>query len=250
MPTIPIKTKEQIRAMREGGKIHAEVMCQIKQKANIGTSTFELDLLTKKLCKKYNVIPSFLGYQGFPGAICASVNDEIVHGIPGKRKLQDGDILKIDLGIFHKGLHTDACQTIAIGRISKQAKKLSRTTKKCLQKAIELCKADNHLGDISHVIQKTAEQQGFSIVRNLTGHGIGEKLHEPPQILNYGKKGKGIILQPGMAFAIEPILTYGSPENITLDDDWAVVTCDGSLSAHFEHTILITENEPEILTLN
>lgn len=248
MKNISIKSAKEIEIMREGGKIHAEIMHEIKKNIKEGITTNQLNQIALNFCDKFLVVPSFLGFQGFPSAICTSINEEIVHGIPSNRALREGDIIGVDLGVLYKNFHTDACQTFAVGNISKNTKKLIETTKKCLKNAISIIKEGIHLGDISHIIQITAEKEGFNIVKNLTGHGIGRELHEPPQILNYGKKRTGPVLRAGMTLAIEPIVTSGEDYNYTLDDDWTIVTEDGELSAHFEHTILITKNGSEVLT--
>lgn len=248
MKKIPIKTANEIKIIRECGKIHAEIMNEIKKNIKEGVATKTLDDIARTLCSKFSVIPSFLGFQGFPAAICTSINEEIVHGIPSERVLRDGDILSVDLGVLYKGFHTDACQTFAIGNIPQETKKLINTTKNCLEKAISIIKEGIFLGDISNIIQKTAEKENFNIVKNLTGHGIGRKLHEPPQILNYGEKGTGYILQAGMILAIEPIITSGKDKNYTLDDNWTIVSVDKMFSAHFEHTVLVTKNGSEVFT--
>ena len=245
---IGIKSIEEIKSMREGGKILAEVLATLKEKAEDGISTKELDIIAHSICRKYKVSPSFFGYGGFPGAICASVNEEIVHGIPSDRRLKNGDILSIDFGVFHKGLHTDACITFPIGEVSKDTLKLIEASKKALKKAISILRDGVHLGNVSFAIQETVEGEGFFVVRNLTGHGIGTELHENPQILNYGKKETGPILKSGMTLAIEPIITKNRVDNYTLSDEWTIVSADSCLSSHAEHTVLITKNGAEILT--
>ncbi len=245
---ITIKTPEEIQIMREGGKILATILKTLKKEVKEGISTAELNQIALNMCAQYNVQPSFLGYGGFPGAICASVNEEIVHGIPSDKKLKKGDLISIDFGVYHKGLHTDSCITVPVGEISPQKQKLLKVTKEALNNAISLVRDGVQLGDISNIIQETAEKNGFNIVKNLTGHGIGENLHEEPQVLNFGKKGTGIVLKKGMTIAIEPIITIGSPKNYTLSDDWTIVTEDGSLSGHFEHTMAVTQNGADILT--
>jgi methionyl aminopeptidase len=249
MGKISIKSKAEIVLLEKGGQIHAQILQELIREAQVGVTTKELDRLTHKLCQKNQVKPSFFGFYGFPGAICISVNEEIVHGIPSERKLVAGDLVSIDLGVNYADFHTDGCVSFIVGTTnSPKAKKLIKTTKSCLNKAIDEVRAGNFLGNVSNVIEKTASKGGFKIVPNLTGHGIGRQLHEEPQILNYGQKGTGIRLKEGMVLAIEPILTAGSPLNTTLSDGWTVVTEDNSLAAHFEHTIVVTKKEPLVVT--
>ena len=245
---ISIKNENDIKSMREGGKILAEVLYTLKEKSEEGITTKELDIIAHSICRKYKVSPSFFGYGGFPGAICASVNEEIVHGIPSNKRLKNGDILSIDFGVFHEGLHTDACITFPIGEVSKDTLKLIEASRKALKKAISILRDGVYLGDISFAIQEIVENEGFFIVKNLTGHGIGTELHEDPQILNYGKKRTGPVLKSGMTIAIEPIITKNNVDNYTLSDEWTIVSADSCLSSHAEHTILITKNGSEILT--
>ncbi|MCT4591762.1 MAG: type I methionyl aminopeptidase [Candidatus Gracilibacteria bacterium] len=249
---ISIKTPEQIEIMRKGGKILYNILQKIKQETKAGMTTKDLDDVSMELFHLNNVRPSFLGYGGFPASVCVSVNDEIVHGIPGDRVLQNGDIVSVDCGVLYKGFHTDSCITYPVGgdnEISKETKHLLEITEKSLKNAISKCEDGVKLGDISYAIQKTVENEGLTIVRNLTGHGIGKNVHEPPQVLNYGKPNSGIRLQEGMTIAIEPIVVIGNEENYTLDDDWTIVSADGKLSAHFEHTVAITKKGAEILTI-
>lgn len=249
---IPIKTASEITAQREGGKILAEILRLVGAKAVVGVSTGELDAFARELAKKYKVEPSFLGYGNppFPAMLCTSINDEVVHGIPRSNCiLRDGDLVKIDCGVFHKGLHTDSCITVMVGKVTPNEDFFVKTMKKALEKGIKTISDGVPLGDVSNAIQKTVEQAGFSVVRDCTGHGVGRKLHEPPQILNYGKRGTPPILRAGMVLAIEPIGNMGRFEIEDLDDGWTIVTKDGSKSAQWEHTVLVTENGSEILTL-
>ena len=248
--SIYIKNKPEINLMRTCGKIHALIFKALEKKINPGISTQELDNEAQKLCKKFKVKASFLGYHGFPASICTSVNEEVVHGIPKKEKiLKIGDIISIDLGIFYQGFHTDGCKTFAVGDISKENQKLLKVTKKALFNAIAKIKANIPLSSISKEIQKTAEKEKLNIVKNLTGHGIGKALHEKPQILNfYLPDDNDIILKAGMTLAIEPILIQGQDKIFTLKDKWTIISKDKSLSAHFEHTVLVTDKGSEILT--
>ncbi len=234
--------------MKEGGKIHKKILNKIIQKATIGVTTNSLNELTNELCKQYKVYPSFLGYRGFSKSICTCINEEIVHGIPSDRILQEKDILSIDLGILYKNYHTDGCFTMPIGQISSEAENLIKITKKSLQKAINIIKDGIKLGDVSNIIETTANNAGYKVIENFTGHGIGKKLHEAPQILNYGQKGTGPVLKKGMTLAIEPILTAGTKDNYTAKDKWTAITKDHSLTAQFEHTIVVTKKGCEIIT--
>ena len=234
--------------MREAGKIVAEVLLEMDKVISVGITTATLDKIAEKGIRKYGAEPAFLGYHNFPASICTSVNNEVVHGIPGLRRLQEGDIISIDVGARLNGYYGDAAATYAVGRISPQAKKLIDVTKISLQKAIEAMQAGNKLSDISHAVQVYVEQNSFSVVRNYVGHGIGEEMHEEPQVPNFGLPGRGPLLQPGLVLAIEPMVNAGSWEVKVLKDQWTVITSDGSLSAHFEHTVALSENGPEVLT--
>lgn len=213
-------------------------------------STWDIDHMGEEIIRSYGCIPSFKNYNGYPASICVSVNDEVVHGIPHKEHfLDEGDIVSLDAGVIYKGYHSDAARTYGIGEIDDDAKKLIEVTRQSFFEGIKFAKAGNHLNDISAAIQKYAESFGFGVVRDLVGHGIGSHLHEDPEIPNFARKRKGILLQPGMTLAIEPMITEGSYEVVWLDDDWTVMTEDGGWAAHYENTILITEGEPEILSL-
>jgi methionyl aminopeptidase len=245
---ITFKTSSEIALMREAGRIVVETLEHIRTLIRPGITTAELDQATEEAIRARGATPSFLGFHGFPASLCASVNDELVHGIPGPRILQEGDLIKIDTGARYQGYHGDACITVPVGKISPQAQRLMHTCEQALWKGIEQARAGNRLGDIGSAIQRFVEGHGYSIVRNCTGHGIGKDLHEEPFVLHYGEPGKGLQLKPGMVITIEPIINIGSPATRTLEDGWTMVTVDGSLSAQFEHTLAITTKEPEILT--
>lgn len=247
---VSIKSEREIQLMRESCKILAKVYEEIEKVIKPGVSTKDIDTLAEKLIRSYGCIPNFLNYNGFPGTICASVNEEVVHGIPSKNRiLKDGDIISIDCGCIYKGYHSDAARTYAVGNISKEVQQLLDVTKQAFFEGIKMAKAGNHLYDISNAIDDYVSQFGYGIVRDLVGHGIGTALHEDPQIPNFRQKRKGLLLQPGMTLAIEPMINMGTWEVEWLDDDWTVVSRDGLPSAHYENTILITDGEPEILTL-
>ena len=247
---VSIKSEREIQLMRESCKILAKVYEELERAIRPGVSTKELDTLAEKLIRGYGCVPNFLNYNGFPGTICASVNEEVVHGIPNKnRVLKDGDIISIDCGCIYKGYHSDAARTYAVGNISAEVQQLMDVTKQAFFEGIKMAKAGNHLYDISNAIDDYVTPYGYGIVRDLVGHGIGTALHEDPQIPNFRQKRKGLLLQPGMVLAIEPMINMGTWEVEWLDDDWTVVSRDGLPSAHYENTILITDGEPEILTL-
>lgn len=247
---VSIKSEREIQLMRESCKILAKVYEELEKAIRPGVSTKELDTLAEKLIRSYGCVPNFLNYNGFPGTICASVNEEVVHGIPSKsRVLKDGDIISIDCGCIYKGYHSDAARTYAVGNISKEVQQLMDVTKQAFFEGIKMAKAGNHLYDISNAIDDYVSPYGYGIVKDLVGHGIGTALHEDPQIPNFRQKRKGLLLQPGMTLAIEPMINMGTWEVEWLDDDWTVVSRDGLPSAHYENTILITDGEPEILTL-
>lgn len=247
---VSIKSEREIQLMRESCKILAKVYEELEKAIRPGISTKELDILAEKLIRSYDCIPNFLNYYGFPASICASVNEAVVHGIPDKHTiLRDGDIISIDCGCIYKGYHSDAARTYAVGNISPEVQKLMDVTKQSFFEGIKMAKAGNHLYDISNAIDDYVSPHGYGIVRDLVGHGIGTSLHEDPQVPNFRQKRKGLLLQPGMTLAIEPMINLGTWEVEFLDDDWTVVTRDGLPSAHYENTILITDGEPEILTL-
>ena len=243
------KSQAELELMREAGRIVANTHQLLKEAIRPGVSTMQLDQLAERYILSQNATPSFKGYNGFSGSICASVNEELVHGIPCSRKLKDGDIISIDIGAYYKGFHGDSAWTYAVGNISPVARKLLEVTEQALYKGLSIAKPDLRLLSISHEIQKYVEVNGFSIVREYVGHGIGSKLHEEPQIPNYGQPNRGPRLKPGMVLAIEPMVNAGERFVKTLSDGWTVVTVDGSLCAHFEHTVAITADGYEILTL-
>lgn len=245
---ITIKTPEELDHLRKGGKILHEILHQIIEKAQVGITTAELNTYAEELIKKKGVKPSFKGYNGFPAAICTSVNDEVVHGIPCDYALQDGDIVGIDLGIWYNGLCTDSAYTVAIGKVDDNVMFFLKTVQKALKKAINVVKPGNRVGDISNAIQKVIEKQGYSPVRDCVGHGVGYKVHEAPDIPNFGSKGKGPLLKAGMVIAIEPIVNMGSHENYVKADNWTIASADQSLSGHYEHTVIVTPNGAEIVT--
>ena len=248
--SVTIKSNREIELMREAGRILALVHEELEKAVRPGITTKEIDRLGEEIIRSYGCIPSFLNYNGYPASICVSVNDEVVHGIPSKKRiLREGDIVSLDAGVIYKGYHSDAARTHAVGEISKEAQKLIDVTRESFFEGIKYAKAGNHLYDISKAIQDYVESNGFSVVRDLVGHGIGSALHEDPQIPNFRQKGRGPKLQPGMTLAIEPMVNFGAYDVWWLEDDWTVVTQDESLSAHYENTILITEGEPEILSL-
>ena len=247
--SVSIKTAQEIELMRESGhlleKVHDGLIPYIKP----GMSTKEIDRIGEDMIRSMGCIPNFLNYGGFPGSFCISLNDEVVHGIPSEDKIiQDGDLVKIDAGLIYKGYHSDAARTYAVGEVSPEAKQLMEVTKQSFFEGIKFAKEGNHLYDISKAIQNFVEANGFSVVRDLVGHGIGKEMHEEPQIPNFKPIGRGMKLRAGMTFAIEPMVNAGVYDVWMLDDDWTVVTKDSKKSAHYENTILITEGEPEILS--
>ncbi len=242
------KTPREIEIMREAGRIVALTHQELKQHITPGITTKELDQIAEKTIQKYGATPSFKGYNGFPGSICASVNEELVHGIPGKRKLKEGDIISIDIGAKYNGYHGDSAWTYPVGNISESVQKLLDVTEKSLYLGLEQVKPGERLSNISHAVQTHAEENGFSIVREYVGHGIGQDLHEDPQIPHYGPPNRGPRLKLGMVICVEPMVNQGRRYVKTLSDDWTVVTVDGKWCAHFEHTIALTEAGYEILT--
>ena len=249
--SVTIKSAKEIELMREAGRLLEIVHKELEEAIRPGISTWELDHLGEKTIRSLGCIPNFLNYNGYPASFCISVNDEVVHSIPNKRKiLHEGDIVSIDAGLIYKGMHSDAARTHAVGQISPDAQKLIDVTRQSFFEGIKKATAGNHLFDISNAIADYVEPYGYGIVEDLVGHGIGHALHEDPQIPNFRQKRKGIRLMAGMTLAVEPMINIGRPDVEWLDDDWTVVTEDGSLSAHYENTILINEEgEPDILTL-
>jgi methionyl aminopeptidase len=246
---INIKSPREIEIMRRGGKITATTLTMLLKTAKAGMSLRELDRLAERSIREMGGIPTFKGYNGFTATICASVNDEVVHGIPGDYVLKDGDLLSIDIGTTFEGYVSDSAASIGIGTVSPEAERLMRVTQESLMLGIAAMQKGNRLSDIGHAVQRHAESLGYGVVRALVGHGVGRKMHEEPQVPNYGEPGKGIVLRPGLCLAIEPMITEGTPEVETLDDGWTVVTADGKLAAHFEHTVALTDDGPRILTL-
>lgn len=247
MPTR--KSADEIEKMRRAGRIAAEVLRRVASSIEPGcTKTQDLDRVARRAVAELGAEASFLGYRGYPASICVSVNEEVVHGIPGRRVLHDGDLVSLDFGALCEGFHGDSAITVAVGATAKEAERLIDASQKALAAGIAGARARNRISDVSNAIQQRTEQVGFSVIRDLCGHGIGRDLHEEPQIMNFGLPGQGVVLEPGMTLAIEPMICAGSWEVTTRDDGWTVVTRDGSLSAHCEHTVLVTESEPEILT--
>ena len=247
---VTIKSRHEIELMRDAGKILAEVHDRLAEIIEPGITTMEIDRRGEEMIRKAGCIPSFKGYEGYPASICVSVNDEVVHGIPDKKHhLFEGDIVSLDAGVIYKDYQSDAARTYGVGNIDDEARRLIDVTKESFFRGIEKARAGNHLYDISAAIQKYVEANGFSVVRDLVGHGIGKEMHEEPQIPNYKPVGRGMRLCPGMTLAVEPMVNAGKYEVWILEDDWTVVTRDGSNSAHYENTILITEDDPEILSL-
>ena len=254
---VTIKSKQEIEKMREAGKIADLAQRAVEKAIRPGVSTWELDKIAENEMKKYGAIPAEKGYPSgvkgvpaFPGSICASVNDEVIHGIPSKRViLKEGDIISIDLVAYKDGFNGDCARTYAVGKIDKTSQKLIEVTKQAFFEGIKFAKKGNRIGDVSHAIGEFVEENGFNVVKEFQGHGIGRSMHEDPGIPNYGKAGKGPKLEPGMTLAIEPMVIAGGEDILELDDGWTIVTEDGSNSAHYENTILITEKEPEVLTI-
>lgn len=243
------KSQSQIELMQEAGRILALTHHQLAQEIKPGMSTKDIDRLGETIIRDYGCIPSFLNYNGYPASICVSVNDEVVHGIPNEKHIiQDGDIVSLDAGVIYQGYHSDAARTILVGNVSKEAKRLVEVTKQSFFEGIKYARPGYHIVDIGRAIQEYVEKNGFSVVRDLTGHGIGKKLHEKPNIPNFVDRRKGARLRPGMTLAIEPMVNAGEYDVVWMEDDWTVVTYDGSLSAHYENTILITGGDPVILS--
>ena len=246
---ISIRSEREIQAMRKAGRITAQARALAGSMVAPGVTTHEIDTAVRRFIESHGAKPSFLGYAGYHGSACISVNDEVIHGIPGGRKLQEGDIVSIDVGAYIGGFHGDCAATYACGEISPQAQKLIDVTQESFWRGIQMARKGCRISDIGHEIQKYVEENGFSVVRDYVGHGVGAKLHEPPEIRNYGPAGHGPRLVPGMTLAVEPMVNAGGWQVRVLSDGWTVKTLDGSLAAHYENTILITEGDPEILTV-
>jgi methionyl aminopeptidase len=251
---IVLKTSQEIATMRQAGRIVATVLCELQAKVRPGVTPLELDQLAEKIITQSGATPSFKNYQPqgapypFPASICASINDEVVHGIPGTRKLKEGDIIKLDAGAFLRGYHADSAITVGVGRISDKAQRLLQVTQDCLASAIAAVRKGNRFGDVGAAIQGVAEPRGFSVVREYTSHGVGRDLHEGFSLPNFGQPGTGMLLRPGLTIALEPMINEGRYDTKMKKDGWTVVTSDGKLSAQFEHTVVVTDGEAEILT--
>lgn len=243
-----VKAEWQLERMRQAGRIVAQVLSEIGAKVAPGVTTAELDALAYEIIMDSGGTPSFKGYHGYPATICASINEQIVHGIPDQRRLQQGDILSVDVGAIYEGYQGDAARTYGVGRIGSLARQLLKVTAGALAAATAKAVAGNRLGDVSNAVQQYAESRGYAVIREFTGHGIGAEMHEGPQIPNFGPAGQGMLLQSGMTLALEPMVSAGTWRTRILADQWTVVTADGKLSAHFENTIAVTDDEPEILT--
>ena len=248
--SVTIKSEHEIELMREAGRILSIVHQEMEKIIRPGISTMDINRKGEEVIRSFGCIPSFLNYQGYPASICVSVNDEVVHGIPNKKRiLKEGDIVSLDAGVIYKGYHSDAARTHGVGRISEENQRLIDVTRQSFFEGIKYAKAGNHLFEISKAVRDYAEANVYGVVRDLVGHGVGKELHEEPQIPNFKPIGRGMKLRPGMTLAIEPMINIGGPDVFCMDDDWTVVTADGSLSAHYENTVLITDGAPEILTL-
>ena len=249
MKRIPLKNAADLDAMRTSCRMSAEVLHGVAAEVKVGVTTGELDQMARDMIAKMGAKASFLGYHGYPAAMCISVNEEVIHGIPGDREIVSGDLVSLDVGVYYNGFHGDNALTVMVGAVDPDAIRLVETTRRALQLAVAAAKPGGRLSDISHAVQCAAEASGCSVVRQFVGHGVGRHLHEEPQVPNYGAPGRGPVLKPGMTFAIEPMVNLGRSGVVVLDDDWTVVTRDGMPSAHFEHTVAVLEESVEILTL-
>ena len=247
---IQLKSKRELEIMARGGKILAETVKLMERSVKPGMTTADLDRIAEEFIRSHkDAVPSFKGLYDFPASICTSINNEIVHGIPSSRRvLNEGDVVSIDVGVLYEGYHTDSATTVAVGRINAESERLLSVTRGALDAGVAAARTGNHLGDIGAAVQQVVEAAGFSVVRDLVGHGIGAGFHEEPQVPNYGKPNRGIRLVPGLTIAIEPMVNVGKPGIRTMPDKWTVVTVDGTRSAHFEHTVAITEEGPQVLT--
>jgi methionyl aminopeptidase len=246
---IKLKSTREIEMMREAGRIVAAVLLELERLIVAGVTTGALDRMAEKMIRRAGGEPAFLGYHNYPASICTSINEEVVHGIPGLRKLKEGDIISIDVGVRLKGYYGDAAATFGVGAVGPGAQRLMDVARRSLDQAIAAMRQGAHLSDISHAVQAYVEMNSFAVVRNFVGHGIGTEMHEEPQVPNFGPPGRGPVLQPGIVLAIEPMVNAGGWEVEVLKDHWTVVTKDGSLSAHFEHTVALGDNGPEVLTI-
>lgn len=245
---INIKSNDEIKLMQIAADIASDCMDLLSESIKAGVETQTLDNIAYEYIISKGGYPSFKGYQGFPGSICTSVNEEVVHGIPSARRLEDGDIVGIDLGVYINGYHSDMARTFAIGNVSKEAQDLIACTKECFYEAVKVMYPDNRLGDIGSAVQTLAESRGYSVIRSLCGHGIGRELHEDPEVLNFGRSGRGLRLKEGMVLAVEPMINIGTHEIVQLADGWTITTQDKSLSAHYENTVYVSGDGPVILT--
>lgn len=242
------KTKEEIELIRVSSLLVGKTLAEVAKSIRPGITTAELDRVAEQFIRDNGAVPAFKGYNNFPATLCTSVNADVVHGIPGKRELKEGDIISVDCGVLKNDFYGDSAYTFAIGEIKKATAKLIKVTKECLYKAVEICKAGNRIGDISWVIQQYAEKNGFSVVRELVGHGVGKKLHEKPEVPNFGKRGSGMLLKNGLVIAIEPMINQGGKRVKTLNDGWTVVAVDNLPSAHFEHTVAVSDMKADVLS--
>ncbi|MBI5285396.1 MAG: type I methionyl aminopeptidase [Chloroflexi bacterium] len=248
MPII-IKSDDEIAIMRQAGSVVAQTLRRLVEELRPGLVVKDLDKVVRREFERHKVVPTFLGYHGYPATVCVSVNEEIVHGIPGKRVIQDGDVVSLDLGCTHRGFVADSALTVIVGNAAPQSQELVDVTRESLEAGIRQARAGNRLGAISHAIQSHIEARGFGVVREYVGHGVGRQMHEEPQVPNFGPADRGPVLKKGMVLALEPMVTVGDWRTRQLEDHWTVVTADGSLAAHFEHTIAITDGEAEVLTV-
>jgi len=247
---IIIKSQQEFEIMREPGKVTGKILKELEDFIKPGISTMDIDRFVEDTIRAHGMIPAFKGYGGFPGSACVSVNEEVVHGIPSKKRiLREGDIVSVDIGCIYKGYNSDAARTYGVGKISDEAQRLIDAARESFFEGLKFCKVGYRLSDVSHAIQKRVEEDGFGVIRDFVGHGIGRELHEDPQIPNYGKPGRGPRLAKGMVLAIEPMISEGTYEVEVLLDNWTAVTADGKLAAHYENTVVITDGEPELLTL-
>ena len=242
------KSHEEIETMARAGRVVAETLALMGETIRPGISTGELDELAEELIRSHGGVPTFKGYRGFPASICTSPNAMVVHGIPGAYRVEEGDLLSVDVGVTLDGFVADSAYTFAVGEVGAEAERLLAVCRAALAAGIAEARAGNHVGDISAAVQRTTEEAGFSVIRSLVGHGVGRSMHEEPQVPNHGQRGRGPKLRPGMTLAIEPMITAGAEDVFVADDDWSISTTDGSLSAHFEHTVAVTANGPRILT--
>lgn len=245
---IILKSPQEIKRMKVPCVIVAEILAQLREMVRPGVTTLSLDAFAEQECRRRGAIPGFKGYSGYPYSLCCSINNEVVHGMPRSVPLVEGDIVSLDFGVVRDGFYGDAAITLPVGNVSEDARRLLAVTAESLDEAIRMARPDHRLGDISHAVQAYVESRGFSVVREFVGHGIGKSLHEAPQIPNYGNPGRGVKLKPGMVLALEPMINQKASDVRVLDDGWTAVTVDGGLSAHFEHTVAVTDHGPEILT--